>query len=334
MTQITTKNDFDNTTFMKGWYVITDIASIRKKKPYAIRRFGLDLVIWRNDKNQFNIMLDRCPHRSAQLSGGKINSQGHLTCPFHGFAFNSTGQCQYAPELKQELPGLSVKTFFCQNYGGMLWMYYGPGQPPELQVEDLKTVDKQFKGQFSLTRRIWNSHITRCIENQLDYTHLPIVHHNSIGKNAHIPENPILKTSETTIALFSSQQHADTKGSTPKFRYEAPNRWYLNLPSKKLQLMAYFVPIDQTHTEILLVSYRTFGHWWGIAPLFNKIFNTMNRFILQQDQRVVKTQGTTPSYTANHECLLRHDHAIKAFRTLWQQQLLSKKDHDTMLENE
>jgi hypothetical protein len=43
--------------------------------------------------------------------------------------------------------------------------------------------------------------------------------------------------------------------------------------------------------------------------------------ILRQDQRVVESQGKTPSYIHKSELLMRHDAAIKKFRSLWEKRL-------------
>jgi phenylpropionate dioxygenase-like ring-hydroxylating dioxygenase large terminal subunit len=36
---------------------------------------------------------DWCPHRGARLSLGLCESEGTVTCPYHGYVFDGTGQC-------------------------------------------------------------------------------------------------------------------------------------------------------------------------------------------------------------------------------------------------
>jgi phenylpropionate dioxygenase-like ring-hydroxylating dioxygenase large terminal subunit len=50
-----------------GWYAIAESREISPNKPLGIRRFGIDLVLWRAD-DKLVVMVDRCPHRSAKLS--------------------------------------------------------------------------------------------------------------------------------------------------------------------------------------------------------------------------------------------------------------------------
>ncbi len=47
-------------------------------------------------------MADRCPHRLAPLSEGRVNEEGRLECPYHGWTFNGDGSCHSIP---QEAPG-------------------------------------------------------------------------------------------------------------------------------------------------------------------------------------------------------------------------------------
>lgn len=44
----------------------------------------------------------RCPHRLAPLSEGRVDKEGRLECPYHGWSFNGDGSCATIP---QEQPG-------------------------------------------------------------------------------------------------------------------------------------------------------------------------------------------------------------------------------------
>jgi phenylpropionate dioxygenase-like ring-hydroxylating dioxygenase large terminal subunit len=155
-------------------------------------------------------------------------------------------------------------------------------------------------------------HVTRAIENQLDYTHLPFVHKNTIGRNYHLPTNPTVDTSDTTISVYFRERQ-----TKPSFTFIFPNIWILHI-SDKMQLVVYFVPIDEQHTKFYLTTYRGFLNWKFLNPLFN----FSNAIILNQDRHVVESQGTEPSYLAQVELLMKHDSAIKHFRKLWQNLLI------------
>ena len=293
---------------MKGWYAIVPTQDIKTSKPLSIKRFSLDLVVWKNKQNEIRVLLDRCPHRGAKLSLGKIVNDT-VVCPFHGYQFNAKGACDYAPEFQKAIPGLCTKTFVVHEAFGMVWLYWGE-TPEAFDYPTLAEIHNTFKKQYSQTSRLWNSHITYCVENQLDYTHLPFVHRNTIGRGFKIPEHPAMNHTEKSISV---EFHADGKKA---FEYFYPNLWILHV-SEKMKLIVFFVPMDETHTLFYLRTYRSFLNNFLVKRLFDWIMNKSNLIILNQDQHVVASQGTEPSYKAENQLLMKHDAAIKAFRKNW-----------------
>jgi len=62
------------------------------KKPLHIKLLGDDVVLFRNLETRIAYaMADRCPHRRAPLSQGNIFFPGTLSCPYHGWTFNTDG---------------------------------------------------------------------------------------------------------------------------------------------------------------------------------------------------------------------------------------------------
>ena len=300
-------------SFARGWYAILPVAQI-KLKPIAIARLGVDLVVWRDINQEIVVMQDLCPHRSAKLSLGKV-CDGQIICPFHGFRFSANGSCSYAPEFDKPIPGLKVKTYKIQIAVGMVWINFGDDSEP-LQIEALIDINNEFKAKYSFISKIfWSSHITRCIENQLDYTHLPLVHHNTIGRNFKLPTDPHFIQNDNGIKIFHK---GEIKG--PSSEYIFPNAWMLNI-SNKMKLVVYFVPISESKTEFYIFAYRKFLNNKLFKHIFDLLFKYSNRVIIKQDQKVVESQGIAPSFLAKNELLMRHDTAIRMFRELWQSKL-------------
>jgi phenylpropionate dioxygenase-like ring-hydroxylating dioxygenase large terminal subunit len=297
--------------FAQGWYAILATNEIRTK-PLAITRFGQRLVVWKTSSNEIVVMDDICPHRSAQLSLGTI-CDDNIVCPFHGFRFNAKGDCTYAPEFKRPLNGVKVKTVFkTQIACNMLWIYWGNTQDSDLQITPLLSIHENFKT-FTYLTSIWKAHITRCIENQLDYTHVPHLHRTTIGRMATIPENPYCNVVDNVIKFFQ-----DENSTTPTTEYVFPNAWILNI-SNKMKLLVYFVPLNEQDTKFYVYTYRNFL----TLPLFNGMFSFFNRLVLRQDQKVVESQIPQITTEAHNELLMRHDQLIKFFRKMWSENLIS-----------
>jgi phenylpropionate dioxygenase-like ring-hydroxylating dioxygenase large terminal subunit len=298
--------------FPQGWYAILPLKEV-KSKLVAIKRLDIDLIVWRNEKNEIVVMEDLCPHRSAKLSVGTFKGN-KIICKFHAFEFDSTGQCVHAPEFNKAIPKLCVKKFNTKIEVGMIWIFYGLIEN-ELVIEPLQQIYNNFAEQYCYTSKVWQSNITRCIENQLDYTHLPSVHHNTIGRNFTMPQNAKFIKSFDGVKSF----HRDNINE-PSTEYIFPNSWILNI-SPKFKMVVYFVPISATQTKFYLFNFRGFLNNFMVRKIFDFILNITNRIILRQDQRVVQSQGLTPSNLPNKELLMRHDGAIKLFRELWNERM-------------
>ena len=69
----------------------------------AIKRLGLPLVLYRREDGAPAALLDRCPHRGAALSRGRVVGD-ELECPYHAFRFDAGGQCRCSFSAKSTRP--------------------------------------------------------------------------------------------------------------------------------------------------------------------------------------------------------------------------------------
>lgn len=296
--------------FPVGWYAIASSDEIKLiNHPYALHRFGIDLVIWRNEQKLIRIMLDKCPHRSAKLSIGQVIND-EIICPFHGFRFDGDGKCNYAPEFDKAIPGLITTKFDVYEKFAMIWIYFG-NELDSFKLPQLVDLTSSLGSNFSEITKTWQANITRCIENQLDYTHLPKVHKSTIGHQFKIPKNPKFIVENNCILSF----HRDNNPN-PSSEYIFPNSWILHI-STKMKLVVFFVPISKSHTKFYIRTYTSLVRNKLLRFFFNRIINFANLIILAQDKKVVESQDNTPTHNIQNERLMKHDGAIKLFRNLW-----------------
>ena len=78
------------------WYAVLDSKELHQGKLLGVTRFGEKLVFYRDSSGNPVCLFDRCCHRGASLSYGKIMGD-HVQCPFHGLEYNSTGRCVLIP---------------------------------------------------------------------------------------------------------------------------------------------------------------------------------------------------------------------------------------------
>ena len=84
-----------------GWFAIAEAGELKPGDTRAVTYFGMDLVIWVGDDGQVHLADAYCPHQGAHLAvGGQVedvDGESCLRCPFHGWAFDGSGQCTEVP---------------------------------------------------------------------------------------------------------------------------------------------------------------------------------------------------------------------------------------------
>lgn len=291
--------------FPSGWYVIATVRELSPTKMNPLRRFGRDWIVRRTSEGQWIAQEDRCPHRSAKLSLGKLE-HGCVSCPFHGFRFDDSGRCTWVPEIAKAAPGLQVETVPLSVSQGFLWF---PMEAPSTTIPWFEELDsKSFSHSWSKHR--WMKHFTRCVENQLDYAHLPYIHRTSIGRGFDPAIQARFELNDRSLKVVLGQKPGDSS----YFEFRFGNIWKLNISGSFKQTIA-FVPVDEGETLLYLRTYHRFTRVPLLRDLLAWLLAPLNYVILQQDHAVVMTQEPGDSLSADEEVLFGSDKAIRAFRS-------------------
>src|SRR3954454_24991061 len=104
------------------WHPVAGSDTVRDA-PFAARLLGEDIVLWRDPEGAVHAWPDRCPHRGARLSLGRVEN-GHLECPYHGGQVAASGQCVQVPALPTFVPPAThcVKGFEARELHGLVWV--------------------------------------------------------------------------------------------------------------------------------------------------------------------------------------------------------------------
>jgi phenylpropionate dioxygenase-like ring-hydroxylating dioxygenase large terminal subunit len=89
--------------FRGQWYALTAARNVGAT-PLALERLGERLVLWRDAHGTVHVQEDRCPHRGARLSQGRVND-GTIVCSYHGIAIDADGRIASVPAL----PGCPIE---------------------------------------------------------------------------------------------------------------------------------------------------------------------------------------------------------------------------------
>ncbi|WP_299484967.1 Rieske 2Fe-2S domain-containing protein [Acaryochloris sp. IP29b_bin.137] len=179
-------NRFD---WQEVWYPIAYLQDLDKDKLSTFTLLERDLVIWWDQNvGTWRVFDDQCPHRLARLSEGRIDENGWLECPYHGWAFSGSGDCERIPQQVQgrsaeTSPRACVESLPISIQQGLLFVY--PGQAERAALTPVPIVDpiEESPDDWIILDgfRDLPYDVLTLLENVLDPSHLPYTHHRSVG---------------------------------------------------------------------------------------------------------------------------------------------------------
>jgi phenylpropionate dioxygenase-like ring-hydroxylating dioxygenase large terminal subunit len=151
--------------------------------PLAAELLQQPLVLWRDRLGAVQAWADRCPHRGARLSLGRVCA-GRLECPYHGWQFDIRGQCVHVPALPDFVPPAShaARTYVCLEQYGLVWVRMGASHAahapafPAFAAEADPQLRKLNCGPYDVA-----TSAPRIVENFLDMAHFGFVHEHWLG---------------------------------------------------------------------------------------------------------------------------------------------------------
>jgi phenylpropionate dioxygenase-like ring-hydroxylating dioxygenase large terminal subunit len=165
------------------WYPVAFVEDLPDDRPYAFTLFDQPLVLFRGARSQWFCGEDRCPHRAARLSEGRLQD-GRLECLYHGWQFAADGTCEHIPQWPQNRPrpeAACLKRYPIELRQGILWVWPGSSRSADpsgialvaaLDEPDVVVVD------YATDLPYGQSFL---IENVLDVAHIHIAHDGMRG---------------------------------------------------------------------------------------------------------------------------------------------------------
>lgn len=184
--------------FSRFWYPVIPRSQL-SDQPEGFELLGQKIVLWLDSLGKPIAAKDRCCHRSAQLSKGKI-IDGNIACPYHGWQYDGQGICVKVPQLEDDsqIPKTyQINTYSCQERYGYVWVCLG--EPLNEIPEIAEANDPNFRliPEFYET---WHCAGLRVMENEFDLAHPTFVHTTTFGSEAH-PIPDAIEVEETEYGI-------------------------------------------------------------------------------------------------------------------------------------
>ena len=197
------------------------------------------IVLYRKADGSVAALQDRCPHRFAPLSMGKIVKGDCVQCPYHGLEFDASGACVLNPHGAKNIPSRArVRSYPVTEKHKAIWIWMGGRASDLSKVPDFSVLDNVPEPHTTKRDKMMiKANYELIIDNLLDLSHTSYLHEGILG-NAETVESDITvelehddviisryATGVTAPGLFATQwpQRPDKVDKFTRMRWMAPS---------------------------------------------------------------------------------------------------------------
>jgi phenylpropionate dioxygenase-like ring-hydroxylating dioxygenase large terminal subunit len=170
-----TKRHVSVARLARAWYVACRSNELGKR-PIHRTVLGVPLVLFRTAGQRAAALLDRCPHRNAPLSLGRVVDGGTLECRYHGWQFEGSGRCAFVPGLvggtddrERRAPAAATR-----EEHGFVWVWPELDAEPTAEPFPLRELGRGYARVVRDVEAPGSLHAT--LENALDVPHTAFLH--------------------------------------------------------------------------------------------------------------------------------------------------------------
>src|SRR3954462_11792901 len=149
--------------------------------PVQVQLLSEGLIAFRDTQGRLGLMDEFCAHRGVSLWFGR-NEENGLRCPYHGWKYNTDGQCIDVPSEAPEsgfCQKIKLKSYPLVKRGPVLWAYMGPPEKkPPLPEWEFAMVPAE---QVFVSKRWQECNWLQALEGGIDSSHVSFLHRGDLG---------------------------------------------------------------------------------------------------------------------------------------------------------
>lgn len=185
--------------FGRAWVFVGHESQVPNPGDYRTTDIGRQpVIVIRHSDVGVRVLLNRCSHRGARICNTPCGTMKRLTCPYHGWSFDTDGTLRSVPMPEGAAPGFDLADFGLaaaprmEIYRGFIFVSLSPRGPSlddhlgpmKANIDDL--VDRAPDGAIALDagmhRYVYRGNWKLQIENVLDSYHVPFAHVSTVNK--------------------------------------------------------------------------------------------------------------------------------------------------------
>ncbi len=250
--------------------------------PLRLLLLGEKLLAFRDSAGRVGIMDHRCPHRCASLFLGR-NEQGGIRCVYHGWKFDVEGNCLEMPNVPPQhdyRDKVKARADRTAERNGLIWVYMGDDAdaPPLPMIE--ATMAPVPEVSIRCVQRSCNW--LQALEGDIDTSHFGFLHAGSAEPDDFQDDHPMRHTVTnrapdyhvldtpfgTSYGAYRTDHDGQVSWRIANFLFpfwtQAPNADF----ATHVGIRAW-VPMDDTHTMVFMVSWKRHDSVYSGLPLKN-----------------------------------------------------------------
>lgn len=307
---------------IENWYIACQAKDLKPKKITTVVIYDLPLILFRDQEGAVSCLIDRCIHRHSPLSAGKLQD-GVISCPYHGWKFNSLGELIAIPSEKDhcfKAGRRRLRRFPVQEQDGFIWVFMGknPGS----------SMPWHFPYEKSWTHYVmetsFSNEVTHLAENFMDVPHTTFVHRGWF-RNASEKKMQITVETRDKGVLVTYEKQDDKIGFINKFlnpknkalvhtdHFIMPNITKVDylFGETGFSIISQCTPISKLKTKVYTaIIYKLFP---SIDPFLKPFLNWYTRVVIEQDLKIMQIQGRNisdlahPNFMAGKADIIHHE---------------------------
>ncbi|MGE3244797.1 MAG: Rieske 2Fe-2S domain-containing protein [Beijerinckiaceae bacterium] len=184
-----------------AWYAAGWASEAEAGKPLARTILNQAVAIYRTEAGKAVALEDRCCHRLAPLSLGRVEGDC-IRCMYHGLKFDPSGACVEIPGQERIPADMKVRTFPLVEKQKLLWIWMGdPALAREEDILDWPYLDHP-DWVYKQDYLHYDANYLLIVDNLLDFSHLAFVHENTIGSMQLAERDPRIERQPFGLRMY------------------------------------------------------------------------------------------------------------------------------------
>lgn len=165
------------------WYVAAWDNEIKPGELFPRRLLDQPVLFFRDTAGRVQAIEDRCPHRFAPLSMGKLCGDA-VQCGYHGLRFDGSGACTHNPHGDGKIPRAArVRNYPVAEKYSVIWIWMGDAdKADEALIPEFSCMDPEH---MYVAKRYLHARANYVLEsdNILDLSHIEFLHPGTLGSS-------------------------------------------------------------------------------------------------------------------------------------------------------